>query len=67
MRALILVAAALLVATTAADAQTPTRIEPNSVVFVEASDFGQALQASMLKKKVPLLGDDEPRKGVPLP
>ena len=38
-----------------AEAQTTARIEPNSVVFVEASDFGQALQAAMVKKKVPLV------------
>ena len=36
-------------------AQTPARIEYNAVVFVEDSDFGQALSAAMLKKKVPLL------------
>jgi hypothetical protein len=46
---------AVLVLTTLAYAQTPTAIPANSVVYVEASDFGQALSAAMLKKKVPLL------------
>jgi hypothetical protein len=32
-----------------------TSIERNSVVYIEASDFGQALQAALLKKRVPLL------------
>ena len=36
-------------------AQAPSRIEPNSVIYVEASDFGQALSAAILKKKVPVL------------
>ena len=36
-------------------AQTTTRIEPNTVVYVEDSEFGQALSAGLLKKKVPLL------------
>lgn len=29
-------------------------VAPNSMVYVEASDFGQALQAAILKKKVPV-------------
>ena len=37
-----------------AQAQSPAIIEPNSAVYVEASEFGQALQAAMVKKKVPL-------------
>ena len=37
-------------------AQSPAiTIERNAMVFVEASEFGQALSAAMLKKKVPLL------------
>jgi len=37
-------------------AQSPApKIDPNSMVFVESSEFGQALSAAMLKKKVPLL------------
>jgi hypothetical protein len=48
-------AAVLLVSIIATDAQTSTKIEPNSIVFVEASAFGQALQAAIVKKKVPLL------------
>jgi hypothetical protein len=47
--------AALLVGVISIDAQTSPRIESNAVVFVEASEFGQALQAAMVKKKVPLL------------
>lgn len=51
----LIAAATLLGAVTAANAQTAPTIEPNSVVFVEASDFGQALQAALVKKKVPLV------------
>jgi hypothetical protein len=36
-------------------AQAPLVIQRNAVVYVEASDFGQALQAAMVKKKVPLV------------
>lgn len=32
-----------------------TAVARNSVVFVEASEFGQALQAALIKKKVPVL------------
>lgn len=53
MKLVLLAAAAVLVATVAS-AQTPT-ITPNSLVYVEDSEFGQALSAGMLKKKVPLL------------
>lgn len=45
----------LLAAVISLGAQTSTQIEPNSIVYVEASDFGQALQAAIVKKKVPLL------------
>jgi len=54
MRILITVIA-LLITVVGASAQTAPRIQPNSVVYVEASDFGQALQAAMVKKKVPLV------------
>lgn len=36
-------------------AQAPTRIDANAVVFVEDSEFGQALSGALLKKKVPVL------------
>ena len=36
-------------------AQAPTRIAPNSVVYIEESEFGQALSAALMKKRVPLL------------
>ncbi len=36
-------------------AQAPTRIEQNAVIFIEESDFGQAISAAILKKKVPVL------------
>src|SRR5688572_18549031 len=44
----------LLAAVMSLGAQTSTQIEPHSIVYVEASDFGQALQAAIVKKKVPL-------------
>ena len=50
----LMIAAALLLTVVVPSAQTAPPIERNAVVFVEASDFGQALQAAMLKKKVPL-------------
>ena len=50
-----LMTAAILLVAVAAGAQTSTKIEPNAVVYVEASDFGRALQAAIVKKKVPLL------------
>lgn len=49
-----LVAVALAVTVTQA-APAPMRIEPSSMVYVEASDFGQALGAAILKKKVPVI------------
>jgi hypothetical protein len=33
----------------------PTRIDRNTMVYVEDSEFGQALSAAFLKKKVPVL------------
>jgi len=36
-------------------AQAPARIALNSVVYIEESEFGQALSAALMKKKVPLL------------
>ena len=56
MRTLI-AAALLLIVVVVTQAQTPPApiVQINSVVFVEASDFGQALQAAIVKKKVPLL------------
>lgn len=36
-------------------AQVPTRIENNAILYVEDSDFGQAISAAFLKKKVPVL------------
>lgn len=36
-------------------AQAPSTIKANDVVFVEDSDFGQALAGAILKKKVPVL------------
>ena len=50
--ALFLVAFAV---TAHAQAQAPTRIDPSAMVYVEDSEFGQALSAAILKKKVPVL------------
>ena len=36
-------------------AQAPTTIDPKAVLFVEDSEFGQALSGAFLKKKVPVL------------
>jgi hypothetical protein len=54
MRILIVVSGLLAGAVSVAG-QISTRIEPNAMLYVEASDFGQALQAALVKKKVPLL------------
>ena len=35
-------------------AQAPSRINVNDVIYVEDSDFGQALSGAILKKKVPV-------------
>jgi len=51
-RSPVVVVAVLFLATLTAQSQ---RIEPNSVVYVEESEFGQAFSAAMLKKKVPLM------------
>lgn len=51
----IMTAAVALCLSAPALAQAPTTIAPNAVVFVEDSDFGQALSAALLKKKVPVL------------
>ena len=36
-------------------AQSPTTVPPNATIFVEESEFGQALSAAILKKKVPVM------------
>lgn len=51
MVALISIAASCAILT----AQAPTRIAASSVVYIEESEFGQALSAALMKKKVPLL------------
>ena len=53
MRALFV--AAVLLTSSVLYAQLATKIEPNTIVYVEDSEFGQALSAGLLKKKVPLL------------
>jgi hypothetical protein len=52
-----LIAAALVVSASIAPlvAQAPTHIANNAVIYVENSDFGQAVSAAFLKKKVPVL------------
>lgn len=54
MRLAFLSAVAVLLVANLAVAQQPP-IAPNSIVFVEDSEFGQAFSAAMLKKKVPLM------------
>jgi hypothetical protein len=54
MRTVLLFVLGIFVSTNS-HAQPPTRIDPNAVIFIEESDFGQALSGAMLKKKVPVL------------
>ncbi len=43
------------VTTPTSPAGAPTRIERNAKLFIEPSDFGTALSAAILKKKVPVV------------
>lgn len=54
MRTTLFSVLALVIVSVSGLAQTPTRIDRNAVVFVEESEFGQALSAAILKKKVPV-------------
>ena len=55
MRSTAAVLFALVISAAAFEAQAPTRIAPNSVIYVEESEFGQALSGALMKKKVPVL------------
>ncbi|OFW37674.1 MAG: hypothetical protein A3J29_06275 [Acidobacteria bacterium RIFCSPLOWO2_12_FULL_67_14b] len=55
MRRLLVVGVTFLTLSPQSFAQAPARIDLNALVFVEDSDFGQALSAAILKKKVPVL------------
>ena len=55
MKSPTLLAVGVLLVSALAYAQAPTRIGQNAVVFIEESEFGQALSAAFIKKKVPLL------------
>ena len=39
--------------------QQQFRIEPGSKIYIEESDFGKALAAAILKKKVPVVINDK--------
>lgn len=45
-----------------AAAAAPVRIEPNARVFLEPTDFGRALAAAILKKKVPVIATTDRSK-----
>lgn len=54
MRAALLLALGVFVSVNSY-AQAPTRVDQHAVIFIEESDFGQALSAAMLKKQVPVI------------
>ena len=54
MRRFALVVMLPLVLVTVAAAQT-ARVPPNAMIFIEESEFGQALSAAIIKKKVPVM------------
>lgn len=54
-RIFVLAMFAILASSTILAGQAPTRIAPNSAIFIEESEFGQALSAALMKKKVPVL------------
>lgn len=56
MRATVLCTILCAAVSTVVSAQSaPTLIAPNAIVYVEDSEFGQALSSAILKKKVPVL------------
>ena len=54
MRRFALVVMLPLVLVTVAAAQT-ARVPPNAMIFIEECEFGQALSAAIIKKKVPVM------------